>query len=162
LPRGLAKELGGVNPLGVCLRISLVIHCYDPVTLRCYEISSKQYFAYEEDLVIIPFRGQETKFMVQDIQEDKQKASMINTTFSNIQNKFAYVEVMKESDGTTYCTQTHLGNILKHGDSAVGYDIKSINCAEDLEMLPGQKSLPDVILVRKHYDEKYRKRKIWK
>ena len=69
---------------------------------------------------------------------------------------------MKESDGTTYCTQTHLGNILKHGDSAVGYDIKSINCAEDLEMLPGQKSLPDVILVRKHYDEKYRKRKIWK
>jgi len=100
--------------------------------------------------------------MVQDIQEDKQKASMINTTFSNIQNKFAYVEVMKESDGTTYCTQTHLGNILKHGDSAVGYDIKSINCAEDLEMLPGQKSLPDVILIRKHYDEKYRKRKIWK
>ena len=49
LPIGLAKELGGVNSLGVCYKISLQIHCYDPVTLRCYEISNKQYFSYEED-----------------------------------------------------------------------------------------------------------------
>jgi len=162
LPVGLAKELGGVNSLGVCYKVSLQIHCYDPVTLRCYEISSKQYFNYEEDLVIVPFRGQETKFMIQDIQEDKHKASMINTTFSNIKNRFAYVEVLKESDGTTYCCQTHLGHILKHGDTVVGFDVRSINCTEDLDSLKNQKSLPDVILVRKHYDEKYRKRKIWK
>lgn len=162
LPLGLAKELGGVNSLGVCYKVSQQIHCYDPVTLRCYEISSKQYFSYEEDLVIVPFRGQETKFMIQDIQEDKHKASMINTTFSNIKNRFAHVEVMKECDGTTYCCHTHLGHILKHGDVAVGFDIRSINCTEDLESLKNQKSLPDVILVRKHYDEKYRKKKIWK
>jgi len=87
---------------------------------------------------------------------------MINTTFSNIKNRFAHVEVMKECDGTTYCCQTHLGHILKHGDVAVGFDIRSINCTEDLESLKNQKSLPDVILVRKHYDEKYRKKKIWK
>jgi len=49
LPIGLAKELGGVNSLGVCYKVSLQIHCYDPVTLRCYEISSRQYFSYEED-----------------------------------------------------------------------------------------------------------------
>jgi len=78
--------------------------------------------------------------MIQDIREDHKKASMINTTFSNIQNRFAYVEVMKESDNTTYCTQTHLGHILKHGDTALGFDIKSINCTEDLEMIKNQKS----------------------
>lgn len=162
LPIGLAKELGGVNSLGVCYKISLQIHCYDPVTLRCYEISSKQYFSYEEDIVVIPFRGQETKFMIQDIQEDKHKASMINTTFSNISKRFAHVEVLKENDGSTYCCTTHLGHILKHGDSVLGYEVSSINCTEDLQSLKNQRSLPDVILIRKHYDEKYRKRRIWK
>jgi len=162
LPSGLAKELGGVNPLGVCYKISLVIHCYDPVTLRCYDISAKQYWNYEEDIVVVPFRGQETKFIVQDIEEDQKKASMINTTFSNIANRFAHVEVMKEKDNETYCCQTHLGHILKHGDSVLGYEIGSINCTEDLQSLKGQKSLPDVILIRKQYDEKHKKKKIWK
>lgn len=162
LPLPLAKELGGVNVLGICYKISLVIHCYDPVTLRCYDISGKQYYNYEEDFVIVPFRGQETKFIVQDIEEDQKKASMINTTFSNIANRFAYVEVMKERDNEVYCSQTHLGHILKHGDSVVGYEVKSINCVEDLHSMKGQKSLPDVILIRKQYDEKHKKKRIWK
>lgn len=87
---------------------------------------------------------------------------MINTTFSNIANRFAYVEVLKEKDNEVYCCQTHLGHILKHGDSVVGYEVRSINCTEDLQNLKGQKSLPDVILIRKQYDEKHKKKKIWK
>lgn len=162
LPGALCKELGGVNALGVCYKIGLFIHCYDPVTLRCYDLSDKQYFNYEEDLIIIAFRGQETTFMIQDIEEDQKKASMINTTFANIQNRFAYVEVSKVNDNATYCTQTHLGHILKHGDTVVGYEVKSINCTEDLQSMKNQKSLPDVILIRKVYDEKYKKKKIWK
>merc|ERR1711881_346496 len=71
-------------------------------------------------------------------------------------------EVMKEKDNQTYCCQTHLGHILKHGDSVVGYEIGSINCTEDLQSLKGQESLPDVILIRKQYDEKHKKKKIWK
>jgi nonsense-mediated mRNA decay protein 3 len=93
LPKPLAKELGGVNALGVCYRVGLVIHCYDPVTLRLYEINSKQYWCYHQDLIVVPFRGQETEFMITDIQEDHAKASMLNTTFSNIQTRFARVDV---------------------------------------------------------------------
>jgi len=161
LPVALAKELGGVNSLGVCYKISLQVHCYDPVTLRCYQINPKQYFAYEEDIVIIAFRGQETKFMIQDIQEDRHKASKLNTTFSNIQNRFAHVECQRE-DGTILTSQTHLGHILKHGDSVVGFDVRSVNCTEDLESLKNQKSLPDCILIRKFYDEKHKKKRLWK
>lgn len=160
LPAALAKELGGVNALGICYKITTVVHCYDPVTLRCYELKGKQYFTYEDDLMVIPFRGQETKFMIQDIQEDHAKASMINTTFANIRDKFAYCEVLRESDGQVFCSTTHLGNILKHGDSVLGFDINTINAHEDLKMIKHQKSLPDVILIRKHYPE--RKNKIWK
>ena len=93
LPKPLAKELGGVNALGVCYRVGLVIHCYDPVTLRLYEINSKQYWCYHQDLIVVPFRGQETEFMITDIHEDQKKASMLNTTFSNIATRFARCDV---------------------------------------------------------------------
>ena len=131
------------------------------MTLRCYTISSAQYFNWEQDIVIVAFRGQETKFMIADIEEDHARASQINTTFSNIKDKFARCEVQREADGHIFCSQTHLGHILKHGDTVLGYDIGSINCTEDLNLLKHQKGLPDVILIRKHYDRK-RGKKIWK
>ena len=55
-----------------------------------------------------------------------------------------------------------MGHILKHGDTVLGFDLKSVNCTEDLENLPHQKQLPDCILMRKKYDEKFQKKKIWK
>lgn len=163
LPKQLCNELGGVNALGVCYKITSVIHCYDPVTLRVYDLIGKQWFAFEEDIIVVPFRGQSTKFMIQDIELDLEKATQLNTTFSNIQDKFANCEVQRLSDGQVFCCSTHLGNILKHGDSAIGFDISSVNCTEDLTAIKPQKRLPDVVQIRKVYDEKYRKKKkIWK
>jgi nonsense-mediated mRNA decay protein 3 len=54
-------------------------------------------------------------------------------------------------------TRTHLGHLLKPGDTALGFDLKSANVNDpEFEKLE-QKSksvIPDVILVKKHFGDK--------
>ena len=71
----------------------------------------------------------------------------------------ARAEVVRASDHLQLSCTTHLGHILKHGDSVVGYDLTTLSF-EELEGLPNQRYLPDVVLVRKIYPE--RRRRIWR
>lgn len=36
LPKKLRKELGGINPLGVCYKVGKSIFMYDPITMKKY------------------------------------------------------------------------------------------------------------------------------
>ncbi len=67
LPKKLQKEVGGVNPLGVCYRVGKQIYMYDPITMRKYALNPNQYFNYEELIGIIPLKGNETTFTIMDI-----------------------------------------------------------------------------------------------
>ena len=49
---------------------------------------------------------------------------------------------------------THLGKILKHGDQAVGYDLKTLNSNIELDNVKNQRYIPDFILIRKFYPKK--------
>lgn len=62
--------MGGVNSLGICYKITDKIHMFDPITMKKYNLNSKQYFNFENDFVIIPFRGNETEFYVTDIEKE--------------------------------------------------------------------------------------------
>ena len=126
IPKKLAKEMGGVNSLGICYKITDKIHMFDPITMKKYNLNSKQYFNFENDFVIIPFRGNETEFYVTDI-EREERSFNLNTSLANINIKFARISVARSSDHKQFDGYTHLGHILKHGDSVLGYDIKSLN-----------------------------------
>jgi len=70
----------------------------------------------------------------------------------------ANVQVARSSDlgtnDTTFFTRTHLGHMLEVGDLVLGYDITRANFNhDDFEKLD-TKELPDVILVKKSYEEK--------
>lgn len=67
LPKRLAKEVGGVNRLGICYKITTKIHMFDPITMHKYTLNSHQYFNFENEFEIIPFKGNETLFFVHDI-----------------------------------------------------------------------------------------------
>lgn len=163
LPKKLCKQFGGVNNLNICYKVGKRLHFYDPINLQKFEMSSLQFFNYELDIEVIPFKGNETKFLVNDIYGDKEMAQTLNSTFSNIQTKFAHVEVSPLDSGSkNYCTITHMGHILKHGDTVLGFNIESLNCSSDLNHLDNQKYLPDALVVRKFYDKKKKKRRVWK
>lgn len=87
------------------------------------------------------------------------------TTFRDIQIKFARLTVQPAKDDlkSVYQVDCHFGSILNCGDSVLGYDIKSMPIYEDLQMIKHQKTIPDVVLIRKHYPEKAKKRRrFWK
>ena len=63
------------------------------------------------------------------------------------------------TDGTMH-VRTLLGSVLKPGDTALGYDLQSANYnTAEVDSYGGSIDLPDVVLVRKSYAEKRRRRK---
>ena len=159
LPKKLCKEFGGVNTLGICYKISSCLYFYDPVSMRKYEMNAIQYFNYENLITIIPFKGNDTEYYITDIYFEDRKFNL-NTSISNINTRFAYFEANRVNDHMNFNGSTHLGHILKHGDSVKGYDLTTLICNEEFDLLKNQKYLPDVILIRKIYPA-YKKR-IWK
>lgn len=162
MPKKLCRVFGGVNNLNVCYKVGSKLHFYDPVTLQKFEMSGQQFFNHEFDIDVIPFKGNQTKMLVNDIYGDAEMANTLNSTFANIQTKFAHVEVTPEHSSQNFCTITHMGHFLKHGDTVLGYFTESINSSTDLHDLDNQKYLPEVLVVRKHYENKKKKKRIWK
>ena len=134
LPKKLMKEFGGVNQVGVCYKITSVIHMFDPVNMRKYTLNKHQYFNNESEFTIIPFKGNETKFYITNIERDGQKFDQ-NTTIANIEARFARIELNRDSDHASFMGITHLGHILKHGDYVLGYDIEALNTDGEFDLL---------------------------
>jgi len=81
----------------------------------------------------------------------------------------ATVEVARDDDfgvnDRRFQVLSHLGFVLKPGDSVLGYDLTTANLNDnDVEELRSGKSMPEVILVRKHYPRfrKLNKERDWK
>mmetsp|Transcript_11814 Transcript_11814/g.13736 ORF Transcript_11814/g.13736 Transcript_11814/m.13736 type:complete len:562 (-) Transcript_11814:228-1913(-) len=100
----------------------------------------------------------------------KKKGSSTVNVGAKISSKhsLAQVEIARASDlgvnDTRFTVFTHLGRILKPGDSALGYDFTRININDsDLKQLRKGVEVPDIVLVRKHYPL-YRKamKRTWK
>ena len=159
LPKKLCKEFGGMNNMAVCYKIGNSIHLYDPVSLKRIEMSAAQYFVYEKDFKVIPFRSNETEYFISDIRLDNAPKMSADTSFIANNRLFARAEVTRASDYEQFSCTTHLGNILNHGDTVLGYDLTALNC-EEISELDNQKYVPDVILIRKIYPEK--KKRFWK
>lgn len=60
-------------------------------------------------------------------------------------------------------TRTHLGHVLKPGDSVLGYNIEDSNINDVHFDKLDKNVVPDVILVKKYYDRSVsRRRRLWK
>ncbi|KAL2370906.1 ribosome-binding protein [Blastomyces gilchristii] len=160
LPISLAKSLGNIHPLTLCYRVGTSISLLDPATLQTADIPSPIYWR-------TPFKGvadvQElVEFIVMDIEPAGRSVGHFH---------LAEVTVARASDlgvnDTTYFTRTHLGGVLHVGDSVKGYLLSGSNFNdanyEALEQSHTYSStIPDVILVRKHYPRKKKPKRNWR
>ena len=156
LPLKLSKEFGLVGPVMLCTRVSNTLQFTDPVTMRPIWLDSEKYWRY-------PFRPiasakQMIEYVVLDVEVDH----------STRQGKLvmAEVEIARSSDfgvnDTTFRVRTHLGNILQAGDTAMGYDLASLQIVDpELEKYSGKHRafVPEVILVKKSYAESRRRKR---
>ena len=156
LPQKTAVAYGNFGPVVLCLRVNQALQLIDVATCRSQYVDSNAYFRE-------PFKGimhsrRLTEFIVLDVEVDERTRS------STGQYVMADCEVARLSDfganDTTYHTRTHLGNVLHPGDHVYGYDVAYENVVDrELEGWTTKGlQLPDVMLVRKSFNE-HRRRK---
>eukprot|EP01098_Paradermamoeba_levis_P013791 TRINITY_DN637_c0_g1_i1.p1 TRINITY_DN637_c0_g1~~TRINITY_DN637_c0_g1_i1.p1 ORF type:complete len:501 (-),score=165.08 TRINITY_DN637_c0_g1_i1:124-1626(-) len=155
LPTKLANSLGNICPLVLCSKISSQVHVLDPFSLKTGEILSGTYWKY--NFRSIMNSRQLIEYIVLDVTP---------RNVSHGKMGLADVQVARNADfgvnDALFYTTTHLGNLLKPGDLALGYDLSTANFNDaDVQSIK-KYNLPDVILVRKFFPKQKKKSRIWK
>lgn len=158
----------GIGPLALCYKVSNSIHIVDPITMQMGEIQSDKY--WKHPIRSFTFTSQLVEFIVIDIEEehmpwhrqldlanecDTSTASTRSMAFRHRPgyNRFKKVEVevaRADDMNLTYRLNSHLGHVLRVGDSVLGYDLTRLigNSVEQEDLSP---NTPDVILIKKIY-----------
>ena len=156
LPKDLSRSLGNICQLVLVKQISAAIQIVDPFTCEQQEINSEKFFRY--NIKSLMTTRQFTKFIVLSVEPllMKERACVSNKRGHDKRSQLAECVVAREKDfgvnDTQFTVQTHLGNLLREGDTALGYDLTCCPWAEDeVEKTFGSRKhhCPDIILVRK-------------
>jgi nonsense-mediated mRNA decay protein 3 len=161
LPPRVAASHGGISPLVLCTRVTNALTMTDPVTLRSAVLEAPAFWRS-------PFRAlMSSRQLVEYIVLDVEGVDPRGPGGYNHNGRWSLAEctLARLSDfganDKTYTARTHLGHLLHPGDHAMGYDVANANLVDsDFEAAVHRGwSPPDVVLVRKSYEERRRKRR---
>ncbi|CAM9445425.1 unnamed protein product [Discosporangium mesarthrocarpum] len=153
LPRRVAEGLGCIARLVVVQRISSAVHVVDPVTAQTADVTEEKYARQEFPALLSSTRL--TPYIVLGTEAIPHGARPgMPARRRARKSRLAEVEVARESDlgknDTRFRTTSHLGHLLRAGDTVLGYDLAAANLADE-EADSLHLTLPDVVLVRKVY-----------
>ncbi|VDN51130.1 unnamed protein product [Dracunculus medinensis] len=166
LPRKIAQSLGNMNQFVVCLRVNNVITIIDPSTLQLADINAQAYYRHPFESLCQP--KQFTEFYVLDVEDvvDLQREKghgRISSKHRLVDVWVARADQVGKTDAPIIFTRSHLGNVLKPGDTVLGFDLQNSNVNNKILDSVASDRVPDVILVRKVFDRTMRqKRRKWK
>lgn len=169
LPRRLCQQLAGLASVCLVYKITNAIHLMDVATGQIAELNSTVYWRHPFDAICNP--KQLTEYIVMDIELIQFKDRKFFPGQGRISNKHVIADVwivkaaeLGINDNPVH-TRTHLGHILKPGDSVLGYALRDSNINDANFEAIDKDLVPDVVLVKKHYgyDKTARRRnRIWK
>eukprot|EP00742_Colponemidia_sp_Colp-10_P002276 GILJ01002430.1.p1 GENE.GILJ01002430.1~~GILJ01002430.1.p1 ORF type:complete len:528 (+),score=93.79 GILJ01002430.1:79-1662(+) len=167
LPSKLAPHTGNAGPLMLVHKISNIVMAVDPMTLRAVEIPAGLFWKH-------PFKAAATRKHlteytilnvdpVEAVHQPIKQGAATRTLYQLADVECARVSDFGRND-IVFRVRTHLGHLLKPGDSAMGYDMTTINFLEDDDASIRRLQVPEVILVKKHYPNrrKQNKKRNWK
>ncbi|XP_077990802.1 60S ribosomal export protein NMD3-like [Glandiceps talaboti] len=167
LPPKLAHSLGNISQICICLRVSNLVHLIDPSTLQIADVTAPVFWR-------TPFynmceQKNFTEYIVLEIEpiHAKDIPHHKGEGAKSTKHMLADVWVARSQDlgmnDAQYHCRSHLGHILKPGDSVLGFDFTSANVNDrNLEKMKADR-IPDVVLVKKKYDRNTRKeRRNWR
>lgn len=160
LPRKLAQQLGNLGQFVVCLRVTNCIHLIDVKTLQTAKVAGNVY--WRNPFYAACDSASLSHFTVMEVEMNNNRP--IKSGEGNISKKHALADcwVIKTSEIGLHedfiHVRTHLGHLLKIGDSVLGLDVKNANINDSEMSKISEYDLPDVILVKKVYDRQKRRR----
>ncbi|OIT02564.1 hypothetical protein A4A49_11579 [Nicotiana attenuata] len=163
LPPKVKDGLGNLGPLVICTKVSNNIALLDPFTLRNCFLDAEQY--WRASFKSLLSSRQLVEYIVLDVESVSSEVNIGGSKYALADAQVARVSDFGKND-TIFYVRTHLGHLLNPGDYALGYDLYAANSNDnELDKYKGF-VLPDVILVKKSYEEKWQKKRgkprLWK
>jgi nonsense-mediated mRNA decay protein 3 len=171
LPIKVARSMGGISPIVLVWKVSNMLHFMDPLSMQMGELNSMMY--WQSPFRSIASRDRLIEYYVVNVEPinnfyDTHTHQHMPNSVSRYQ--MAEVTVIRmdrnsgllDPSGTEWHTRSHLGHVLKPGDTVLGYHLAGANFNDnDLEAMQQQRThqIPDVILVRKTYPASTKRRK---
>ena len=152
LPAKLARSLANISQLLLCTRVSNSVHLVDPLTLRHVDLYGHVY--WRDPFPPLASVARCVEFVVLDIEEIATPHGKGRMTLADAQ--VAPVSSSMASDAIFY-TRTHLGSVLKPGDTVLGYLVGASNFNNDAFDSLDPDRIPEVVLVRKTYPNRRKK-----
>lgn len=145
--------MSNISQLCLCTRVGNSIHFTDPQTLNYAELSASQY--WRQPFMPLAAIQNTIEFVVLDIEPTQHPPITAN------RGKYllADAQVTPSSGGNdeTFHTRTHLGAVLKPGDTVIGYYLSTTNFNDpNWESLDASR-IPTVMLVRKTFPNRRKK-----
>ncbi|GBP60800.1 60S ribosomal export protein NMD3 [Eumeta japonica] len=168
LPKKLTHQLGSISPICLVNRVTSTVHLIDASTGQVCDVSSTVYWRNPFNAICNPKQLAEYIIMDIDIVKEKDKKTFPGQGSVSNKHVVADVWVVKASelglDISPVHTKTHLGHILKPGDTVLGYNLSESNVNDTNFDKLDRSLVPDVFLVKKHYGEKAARRRAraWK
>ncbi|OQR75782.1 60S ribosomal export protein NMD3-like [Tropilaelaps mercedesae] len=158
LPPALARQLGSMNQICVCLRVTSSIHVIDPATLQFAEIPQHLFWKMSFRGLFAPKQLLEYVVMsIERVHKDEMPSFAGQGKVSE-RHVLANVFVIRSSElgmheNYIHC-KTHLGHYLREGDLVLGFDMRNANL-NDLHfnrITPDK--VPEVVLIKKFWGTK--------
>lgn len=162
LPKRLAQSMSNIGQLVLCQRVGNSLHFVDPTTLQHAEVTSPAYWR-APFTSLASASSATTEFMVLDIEPTSHPPKTSNKgRFMLADAQVTPANSSMDADMIFHC-RTHMGAILKPGDTVMGYLLTHTNFNdpnwEALNQSNQASTVPEVVLVRKTYPERRKKSK---
>ncbi|CAH0547910.1 unnamed protein product [Brassicogethes aeneus] len=167
LPKKLTQSLGGISPICLVYRVTNGLHLIDPLSAQIAEVNSTVYYRNPFQSICNP--KQLVEYIVMDIEPIMDKERKVFPGQGQISTRHVLADVwlvraseLGINDNTTH-TRTHLGHVLKPGDSVLGYNVMDSNINDAHFEKIDKSKVQDVVLVKKYYDKALiRRQRAWK
>lgn len=147
--------MGGLGPVVICTKINTALHFLCPQTLRTGEVPGNLYWKSPFDSMMDS--RHQTEYTVLDIEP------LNITAGKRDKHMLAEAQIVRSdelgNDDKILFVKTHLGHVLKPGDTAMGYDIINANVNDSVLSKYKDSQIPEVVLCHKVYPRKERRRK---
>ena len=156
MPLKVAASLGNLGPLVICTKVTNSIALLDPLTLRISYLDADQYWR-------LPFKSlltsrQLVEYIVLDVEIISSEVNVGGSKYVLADAQVARVSDFGRND-SIFNIRTHLGHLLNPGDFALGYDLYGANSNDIVIEKHKGLVIPEVILIRKSYEEKRQKKR---
>lgn len=151
LPLSIARSLHNISPVVICSKVSNTLQFLDPNTLDVASLDPS--FYWRAPFASLADSSQLVEFIVLNVEPLGPMRG---------RHALADIEVARASDISrntqSYQLRTHLGGLLKPGDSVLGYFLVNSNFnSRELDSINAER-IPDIVLIKKHYPGKRKNR----